>query len=110
MKIELERSKSSNPLTSNPGQGNSMSPSPSSEGVKGSANRGNTPESTTRNTKSMTGTGPDELKGESGEESGEKSAAGNQEQSGVKLRGQNQPKREPGSQDGKQPQGERKAG
>jgi hypothetical protein len=61
----MNRSKHSNPLNANPGTGSSsMSPSPSSESVKGSANRGNTPSATTRDTKSATNVGPDHVKGD----------------------------------------------
>jgi hypothetical protein len=59
----MNRTKFSNPLNANPGTGSSMSPSPSSESVKGSVHRGNTPSSTTRDTKSPTNVGPDQIKG-----------------------------------------------
>jgi len=64
-------------LNANPGTGNSMSPSPSSESVKGSAHRGNTPSSTTRNTDSKTNVGPDHIKGENTEQEKLKRGAGN---------------------------------
>jgi hypothetical protein len=48
MKHEMQRSGHSNPLNSNPGMGNSMTPSPSSEPLKGGVNHAGTPELTTR--------------------------------------------------------------
>jgi hypothetical protein len=58
----MNRSKRSNPLNSNRGSGNSMTPSPSSEPLKGGVNHAGTPELTTRDTHSATNTGPDYLK------------------------------------------------
>jgi hypothetical protein len=62
MKIEMERSKHSNPLSANPGMGNPMTPSPTSAPLKGGVNHGDTPETTTRKTSSITGEGHNELK------------------------------------------------
>ena len=63
----MNRTKFSNPLNANPGS-TVGGPSPSSESVKGSPNRGSSPESTTRNTDSETNVGPDHLKGAKTEE------------------------------------------
>lgn len=77
----MNRSKHSNPLNANPGTGSSMSPSPSSESVKGSVNRGNTPSSTTRDTKSQNNVGPDQIKGTNTEQEKLKRSAGNERES-----------------------------
>jgi hypothetical protein len=73
----MNRTKFSNPLNANPGTGSSMSPSPSSESVKGSAHRGSTP-SSTRDTKSSTNVGPDHIKGAGAEQEKLKREAGNE--------------------------------
>jgi hypothetical protein len=47
--------------------GNPMTPSPSSEPLKGGVNHAGTPESTTRDTDSITDEGPDHIKGSESE-------------------------------------------
>jgi hypothetical protein len=67
MKIEMNRSKTSNPQSANPGMGNPMTPSPTSAPLKGGVHHAGTPETTTRNTASITGEGPDHIKGSESE-------------------------------------------
>lgn len=74
MKTEMNRSKSSNPLNSNPGMGNST-PSPSSEPLKGGVGHAGTPEKTTRSSESASGQGPDHIKGEGTDAAGERKAS-----------------------------------
>lgn len=79
MKIrDTNRTKFSNPTTANPGMGNPMTPSPTSEPLKGGVNHGDSPQTTTRDTDSLTGQGtsPNHLKDmETDEERKDRSAA-----------------------------------
>lgn len=75
MKTEMTRSKTSNPLNSSPGMGNSMTPSPSSEPLKGGAAHAGTASKTTRSSDSASGQGPDHIKGEGRDAAGERKAS-----------------------------------
>jgi hypothetical protein len=68
---EMSNTKFSNPATANPGMGNPMTPSPTSSPLKGGVHHGNTPHTTTRETHSMEGSGPDHLKGSERERAGQ---------------------------------------